>query len=220
MGRKRKSGRRGTQPDEMFSAGPFEFARFGRLVLGRNNMTVADHAKVQEKMAARFPAVTLEIQILVDRISNRVAGLPPAKLLQRAWWGFATRQMMDIEGSGTGANATEDDATALRLVDYVQSVIAATPPRLPYAEEVNDDDWAALSSDVGKLFRFLVHEYPVTRTAFRRKEDPNLDMELEAFQVRAELLWVNVRGHRYQTQERQALAEVVMNLDLCGLAHV
>jgi preprotein translocase subunit SecA len=96
----------------------------------------------------------------------------------------------------------------MRMIDYVQSVIAAVKPQV-YAEDVNDDDWSKLKSDVTTLFHRLTIEYQFCLTAHRRAQDPGLDMELEDFRFRAETLWMNIRGKRYQPHERQALLDIL-----------
>lgn len=204
--KQRKQARRGERrPDEAFAAGPFEFARYGRVVVGRSRLDEAQWAKVQAELAERYPDVVAELDALVTQIADRVAGLPPAKLLQRAFFMFITQRI----AAGGSEVSSLDEGLALRMVDYVQSVIAAVPPRLPYSEDVDDEAWAALREDVGALFGKLQMQFPMTRTASRRAQDTKLDMALEAFQVRTEMLWTNVRGARHQTEERQALAEVL-----------
>jgi hypothetical protein len=63
--------------------------------------------------------------------------------------------------------------------------------------------------DVETLFRRLTLDYQMCLTAHRRTQDPQLDMKLEEFRFRAETLWLNIRGKRYQLHERQALLDVL-----------
>ncbi len=224
MGKKSKAGRARNRPDETFSAGPFNFARKGRIVIAQNRMSPAQQAEATRKAAALYPGVVAQMQGLVDAIADRVAGMPPDRLLQRAWSGFFMAQVT----GGEEADAGRSDGIDLRMIDYVQSVIAAVPPRLPYADEVSDADFAALRADVAALFSKLALDFPITRTASRQLADPNLDMDLEGFQVKAELLWANVRGHRFQNHEREALQALLephsdvlqrlFGLDAAGLA--
>jgi preprotein translocase subunit SecA len=77
------------------------------------------------------------------------------------------------------------------------------------ADKVSDEDWAKLKADVETLFRRLTLDYQMCLTAHRRVQDPQLDMRLEEFRFRAETLWLNIRGKRYQLHERQALLDVL-----------
>ena len=203
---KRKHRRKGGQgPDEAFAAGPFEFARYGRVIVGRSRLNEDEWAAAQARLAAHHPTLEAEIDELVQRIAERVAGLEPSQLLHRAFGAFFLSRLK----AGSAGAQTFEEGDALRMVDYVQSVITSVPPRLPYAKTIDDETWAALLADVSKLFRKLTLERPMTVTAWRRAQDPGLDMALEDFRVRTELLWANVRGVRYQTEERTALAEIL-----------
>lgn len=203
MGRRRKSGKRGRAPDDYFSRGPLEFARFGRLFVGRMNATERQRAEIQARMAASYPGLIAKIDSLVGAIAARVVRLPPLRLLHRAWWEHSAAVIMD----GSNASAQTE---ALRMIDYVQSVIASRPPSPSDVDDVSEDEWQALRSDVAALFQTLTTSYPMAATAHRRAEAPDLDMALEEFRVRAEMLWANVRGQRYQFHERQALLDTLL----------
>jgi hypothetical protein len=203
--RRRKGHKAGTQPDDYFAAGPFEFARFGRLVVSRSRASPEDWKAAQAKMAADFPRIVAEIDELVGRIADRVSRFAPERLLHRAW---GERALLAIGLAGDDVSDF-DTLVAMRMIDYVQSVIAAVTPTPPYLNKMPDEDWAALSSDIETLFTRLALDYQIGRTASLRAQDPSLDMELEEFRFRAETLWMNVRGDRYQVHERQALVDVL-----------
>jgi preprotein translocase subunit SecA len=203
MGRRRKSGKRGQQPDDYFAKGPLELARFGRVIIGRMNASEQQHAEMQARLAASYPEVVAKINGLVAAIAARVARLPPLRLLHRAWWEHSAAVL--LEGSDPSAQ-TE----ALRMIDYVQSVIVSTPPAPAGVDDISEEEWQALKADVSALFQTLTFSYPMAATARRKAESPDLDMALEEFQVRAEMLWANVRGRRYQLHERQALLDTLL----------
>jgi preprotein translocase subunit SecA len=206
MKRHRKNQSRPRPPDDHFEAGPIEFARFGKVVIGRNRATSEQLEAVQAKMADTLPGIIAQIDTLVAGIAARIARLPPERLLQRAWWEFAGMAI----GLGGKAGDGLEDGVALRMIDYVQSVIASVVPTPPCAEDVSEEDWVALKSNVRDLFGLLTGNYQIASTAHRRTQDPSLDMELEEFRFRAEAIWMNVRGERYQAHERQALLDVLM----------
>lgn len=192
------------QPDDHFTCGPIDFTRFGNMVVGKSRATAEQLASVHTKLAERFPVVVAEIDALVGSIAAQVARLPPDKLLQRGWWEYAMAVMRFQNAKLPESNLLH----ALRMIDYIQSVIVAVQPQA-YAEHVSEDDWKRLKSDVGMLFQRLTSEYQICLTARRKVDDPGLDMELEEFRMRAELLWMNIRGKRYQVHERQALLDVI-----------
>ena len=156
-------------------------------------------------MADELPTIVAEIDALVARIADCVAGFPPERLLHRAWWDFAiTAIPLD------GKNVDElDQMMAARMVEYVQSIIASVGPRMPSSEDFSDADWDALKENVKSLFTRLTGDYQMCLTASMRAQDPNLDMELEEFRFRAEGLWMNIRGKRDQPHETQALLDLL-----------
>jgi preprotein translocase subunit SecA len=201
--RKRKPRRR--SPDDYFAAGPFEFARFGRVMVSRSRASLEEWQQAQAKMALDWPKITSEIDGLVTRIADRVSRLPPERLLHRAWWEHASL----VIGLGKKEVSDFDRLVAMRMIDYIQSIIASVQPVLPYRSEVAEEEWVALKGDVETLFARLSLDYQISRTARRRAADPTLDMDLEEFQFRAETLWMNIRGERYHVHERQALEDVI-----------
>lgn len=204
--KKNKRNRRAprVKPDDYFSSGPFELARFGKNTIMRSRLTKEQFATARAKMAAHYPSVVAEINVLVCAIADQVARLPPELLLQRAWWEFATQNIRD-----GGARGDTDQVIAMRMVDYVQSVIASIEPQ-PKADDVSEEAWALLRDNVETLFSRLVMEYQTCLTAIRQSADPELDMELEEFRAQAEMYWLTVRGKRYHVHEYQALLEVLM----------
>ena len=161
-------------------------------------------AAAQAKMAEYLPNVVGEISQLVATITERIARLPPDRLLHRAWWEFAAAML----GLGGKKVIESEQLDAMRMVDYVQSVIASVKPEA-YADEVSEDDWNKLKADVATLFHRLTLEYQMCLTAHRKAQDPSLDMALETFRFRAETLWLNIRGKRYHNHERQALLDIL-----------
>jgi preprotein translocase subunit SecA len=202
MGKRRTSGQRHVEPDDYFASGPFEFARFGKILIGKSHLTAEQLAEAQAEMAARYPVVVAEIDALVSSIAARIARLPPDRLLHRGWWEYAAV----VTGVGGKKVSESDQLTAARMIDYVQSVIASVKPGT-YAEDVSEDDWNELKTDVTTLFTRLTLDYQWYLSAHRKSQDPGLDMELEEFRYRAETLWLNIRGKRYQPHERQALLD-------------
>jgi preprotein translocase subunit SecA len=192
------------KPDDYFALGPFELARFGKTTIMTSHLTTEQLAEAQARMAEQFPTVVSELEALVLSIARQIARLPPALLLHRAWWEFATVNL-GIEGKEVDDS---DQLAAMRMIDYVQSVIASVKPET-YAEDVSDDDWKKLKADVRGLFHRLTIEYQTSLTGYRKVQDPSLDMELEEFRMRAEVLWLNIRGKRYHIHERQALLDIL-----------
>jgi len=202
MGKRRKSGVTGPKPDDYFASGPVEMARFGKTMVMRSRLTESQHQAMQARMVEQFPQVVAEIDATVARIVDQIARLPADRLLHRGWWEFAALAI-------TAGSADVEEAGALRMIDYVQSMVAAVPPAVSQAKELTDEDWATLQSDIRRLFEQITINYQSCLTATRKTADPNLDMALEEFRFRAEGMWMHVRGERYQPHERIALADLL-----------
>lgn len=155
-------------------------------------------------MAARLPAIVAEIDDLVGQIADQVSRLPAASLLHRAWWELAMANIM------SGGSGESDLLAAMRMVDYVQSVIASVKPAEIDAPQVSEEEWALLSERVTTLFTRLTLEYQMALTASKTQENNDLDMQLEEFRYRVEVMWMNIRGERYQCHEKQALEDILL----------
>jgi preprotein translocase subunit SecA len=204
MTKKNKKGPKRVKPDDYFTWGPFELARFGKTTIMKSHLTAEQLAEAQARMAERFPTLVAELDALVASIASQIARLPPTVLLHRAWWEFAT---VNLGIGGTNSDDSEQ-LTAMRMIDYVQSVLASVKPKT-YAENVSEEDWKRLKADVSDLFTRLTVEYQTCLTGYRKVQDSGLDMELEEFRMRTEGLWINIRGKRYHVHERQALFEIL-----------
>lgn len=206
MGQKlrRKQKSKSIAPDDYFAAGPFEFVRFGRHVVSRSRASDADWEKARAKMAEHLPTITAEIDDLVAQIAEQVARLPGERLLHRAWWEFVMINTIRESPSES------DWLSAMRMIDYVQSVIASVKPAKNIASEVSEEEWRRLSERVKTLFERLTYEYQIALTASNYIENKDVDVAFEEFRYRAEVMWMNIRGERYQNHEKQALEDILL----------
>jgi SEC-C motif len=177
-------------------------ARFGKTMIMRSRMTPADHRAMQARMAEMFPDVVADIDAIVQQIVAEVSNLPADRLLHRAYWEFAALAI-------TKGSAAVEEAGALRMIDYVQSIVAATPPVFEHKPDVLEEDWEKLKANVRDLFEGITIRYQSCLSASRLAADPDLDMALEEFRFRTEGMWMHVRGKRYQPHETIALLDLL-----------
>ena len=189
--------------DEYSQRGPFEMARLGTQVVTRNNMTKEQHDQFMRLQAARLPEVIAEINAHVEAIARVVQRYDPLSLLQRGYWEeFAPRMLRD-----PGESETVDSSRGQRLVDYVQSMIAAVPASGVEKPSVDEEGWGSLIRNVEGLFDKINLEYVFCRTAEWRVTGQGLPADRHMFYVKALLMWCNVTGHRYHHQEIEHLKE-------------
>ena len=73
------------QPDEYFSAGPLQMARFGKNIVCQTSWPDGAFDEMQKKLIEQFPEVLQSIDCIICKIVDLVITLPPESILQRAW---------------------------------------------------------------------------------------------------------------------------------------
>ncbi len=169
----------------------------------RNNMTSEQHAQFMKNCAARLPDVTAEIDGHVSAIAEIVASYDPLTILQH---GYMVCIFPFIVPS---AERDGESGTGQRLLDYVQSMIAAVPPKTPDTPPISEEAWGELSQHVDALFETFNHSYPICRSADWKVNGGGPPEVQEEFYVRALGMWCNVTGHRYHFQEIDYLRELI-----------
>lgn len=192
-------------PDEEFSNGLFQLTRFGNYTVLTSNKNEEQHTKLLASLTARYPIVVQEIDELVRQIVSDVGALPPDQLLMRA----RTELIMSSLNITVEADVTEDNTIALRMIDYVQSLIAATPRDEIQRNELTDEDWHSLKKNVTTLFKKLNTEYLWCSTAYRRDTGDSHDDAMEEFLIRAQMHWCNVRGDYYQVHQVDVISDLL-----------
>ena len=195
MTKKRKS--RFQRPDETFSSGPLTVSRFGLNTVLQSNWQESEYEKFQENLIELYPKIILEIDNLVLEVADLIAELPPEELLHRAWTEMAIRHMKLNAEVEVGT----DELLSMRMLDYVQSVIAAVPPAHNQRQEVTEEEWSALREKIGELFEKVNRTYQFCRRAKNKVEDLNFNEYLDEFHHRAQIFWCNIKGNRYQVHE-------------------
>lgn len=194
------------QPDDYFSAGPIQIARFGKNVIFQSDWSEGAFDEMQKKLVERFPEVLQNIDCIICKIVDLVITLPPESVLQRAWSEMAVRHL----NIASESDATSEDIVSVRMVDYLQSVIAAVKPSDVQKNEITENDWQSLRSLIKELFNKLNHDYHICLAAIRKKEKPYLDANHEEFYYKAQVYWCNVRGNRYSCHEEEYLRDFIL----------
>jgi hypothetical protein len=196
--------RKQARPDDYFQKGPFEMARFGKVVVMRNNMSKEQHQQLMKAMADRLPAIVAEIDAHVAAIVRLVESHDPLSLLQRGYWVSVLPHILPA-----GEGEKKETVVGQRMIDYVQSMVAAVLPKVVPAPEVTEAAWGELSRHVEDLFDKINHDYVRCRTASWEVNGDAFSDERQEFYVRALMKWCNVTGHRYHHQEIDYLRELL-----------
>ncbi|QAZ41063.1 hypothetical protein C1M51_17445 [Methylibium sp. Pch-M] len=203
----KKSARRSAaqRPDEVFSAGPLRMARYGRHVVWQSDWSPGEFDKFQARLVAGYGQVVREIDRDVAEASALLATLNPLKVLHRAW-GERSAASLGIESE---VEVGPELAHAARMIDYVQSLVAATPPVADPPSDLTDESWGKLQKLVESIFQKLNSQYFMCATAERRQSGAAIDAAFDEFHFRTQLHWCNVTGEQYQNHQVQALRELL-----------
>jgi hypothetical protein len=165
------------RPDEEFSAGPLHMARFGRHVVSQTSWPPGEFEKFQDRLVEGYAEVVRDIDRDIESASALVVKLDPLVLLHRAWWERSAATL----GMESEVEVRLEHAYAARMIDYVQSLVAATPRGTAEAEKPSDADWARLKELVESIFQKLNARYFICATAQRRRNEAKVDDAFEEF---------------------------------------
>lgn len=192
--------------DDYYSFGPIEIARFGKYIECRSNLTKEQFDDLQAELCRRFPEVCQEIDDKIYTIVNEVKKYSPTDLLKRGYWEMAGNHLNLSSEIEIDKKAT----TSLRMIDYIQSIIASVPARTTDLEELTEEKFFALQKLVGALFNQLNEEYQICRTAFIRYQNDDFDSNFDEYLCKAQLYWCNVRGQRYLFHEKNHFEDLLL----------
>lgn len=200
-----KAGKRQAIPDEFFESGPLSFARYGNLTVGQSNWQPGQFEESQKRLAAAYPGIVSEIDALIAEASRLISVTEPLSLLHRAWWERAATYV-EINSE---VEVEAEHVHTQRMIDYVQSLIAATPPG-DNQEAASEETWGKLNMLVTSIFQKLNPWYFISEGAHRRATLPAINEAAEEFRFRAQAIWCNVSGAQYQVHDIPVLRELLV----------
>jgi hypothetical protein len=207
---KRRNGTRNTSkkkvaPDDFFEHGPISMARFGNLTVGQSNWMPDQLKEYHKNLADAYPKIVSEIDALIAEAIVLISATEPLSLLHRAWWECAAAHV-EINSE---VEVKTEHVHKRRMIDYVQSLIAATPPA-ESQKEVDDETWQRLSMVVMSIFEKLNPWFFISESAHRRATIPEINEAVEEFRFRTQVIWCNVSGAEYQAHNIPALRELLV----------
>lgn len=192
--------------DEMVYIYPITLTRSGRLTYSSASWQEDQFERMQAALANSHEGVVAEIDSLVESISALVSELPPADLMRRAWW----EASLCMIGLTSELEIGMEAAIGLRMIDYIQSVIAGVSRSSIQRSEVTQDDWGRLCQYIERLFQLIVFDYHVSALAKARSEGKGEAPVVEEFKYRAQVFWCMVRGERYHAHQPSYLSDMFL----------
>lgn len=192
-------------PDETYNLGPISIARFGNINVIKNNLSEKQHKEFINSFGGSYDNIIDDINNLVDEIQFLVSSVDPIQLMNLGYSQMFARHINIQSEHEIG----QEEIVSLRMVDYIQSVIAGIKPSEDKVE-LDEELYEKLKSKVSNLYATLALPFILADTAYRQVHDPNYDFEFDEIYVEALILWVNVRGHRYAVHEIPHLRDLLL----------
>jgi hypothetical protein len=164
-----------------------------------NDNSSKNHNQIQQELAEKFPKIISEIDKTVAKIANLISQLPSEQLLGRASQEFMAKSF----GTRPESEVGFEQSHALRMVDYLQSVIVSVKPKIPQKSKISENDWDKLKKLVENLFNTINMDYQICRTAFNKINKQNYDDDWEDFYYMAQMCWCNIRMQRYHCHQKE-----------------
>lgn len=188
-----KKGKKYAQPDEVFQQGSFSMARFGRHLVMQNQLSQKEQEERIKRMAEEYPKLCKQIDVHVQKICSLVQHFHPLRLLHRGYFYYIKQHL----GKPSEFDHGPEENVAVRMVDYIQSVITALPPSEINIENFDEDLWNELLNEVTDLYQVLNLPFHIYHSAVLKTSLEDYDPAFDGFYVQAQMLWTSVRCHRY-----------------------
>lgn len=193
MSKKKKTKRKTLKPDEVHYLGPLGIARFGKFLSLRNFMNENQHQEFMRRAAERYPDVCKDINDRVRNIRELIKTFDPLRLLQCGFFNY----FQAFRENKSTVKTDLDVSMAMRMIDYVQSIIASTPLAEKRETDFDQEKWDKLALEIKKLYSELNLTYHIYHTARLKSTTQSYDAEYDRYYVKAQVHWTNVRGNRY-----------------------
>ena len=195
------------KPDDYYSNGIIEVARFGNTVVAHNNMTEEQHKELISVLANHYTEKKERIEALIERIKEKLALVDPLTLFN-----FLTsmNMMMLINLDVSSESEIPDDVNfQLRSVEYVQSLLVSMEH--DKANEINEDKQEAVYHEIANYCSELYSEILIFYKywAAQQQKMGILSPEDEEYIVFAQMMF-HVRGKQYQAFRIPILKELLL----------
>lgn len=180
-------------PDEVHYFGPLGIARFGNFLSIKNFANENEHQEFMKRAAKSYPDICKKIDQRINKICNLIRFFDPLILLQCGFFNY----FQAFREEKSEFQTDMDTSIAMRMIDYVQSIIVSILPAEKIDRGFDQAKWDELALEIKKLYSELNLTYHIYHTAYLQSTDENYSKEHDSFYVEAQIHWANVRGSRY-----------------------
>lgn len=195
------------KPDDYFSDGIIEMARFGNTVIAHNNMTEEQHKEWISTIASHYEEEKESIDNLIRRIKENLSLVDPLMLFN-----FLTsiNSIMLMSTDVTSEmDIPVDTNFQLRSVEYIQSLLVSMEHDKNI--EIIDVEQEAIYHEISYMCTELYKKMPCFYIFWsaKQQETGNLRYEDEDYIIFAQMM-SQVRGEQYQNFRIPVLQELLL----------
>lgn len=198
--------RKRLSPDDEFLAGPLHYARFGKLIRVQNTWTDEENEEWKRSVLEQHDTLVTRINTLIEEIADHVSRISPLHLMLCAR-SFFESQWMNVE---TEAETGSSHVHSQRMIDYIQSLIAAVEPHPRKTGQLTPELWTELSEKTEELFLIVTRDYLLSWMVKREHERGDSETRADLYVAMLTVFWMQVRGRRYAFHEPQYLRDVFL----------
>ena len=198
------------KPDEYFSNGLIEAARFGNTVVTHNNMTEDQHKEWISGLAGHYTEEKEKIDAIIEIIKEKLAKVDPLTLF--IFLTSMNSMMLMSPELTTESEIPADISFQLRSVEYVQSLLVSMEH--DKANEIEEDKQEAVYHEIANHCLELYSKMPLFYMywAAQQQKMGELSPEDEEYIVFAQMM-SQVRGEQYQAFRIPILKELLLPHD-------
>lgn len=195
------------KPDDYYSNGILEVARFGKNVVLHNNMTSEMREKYLEFLAGEYDEKVELIDNLIEKIRKNVSLCDVKNLMNFI---ISMRQLV-MMNKVSEAEYSPDDNASLNVIEYIQSIIISDGINLNDNKEDKSALYNEILADTENLYN-EIKSFLIFWAAKMSVENPDENMEDLKYVFESQL-FSYVRGDRYQVFQIPYYEELLSPFD-------
>ncbi|MBQ4646344.1 MAG: SEC-C domain-containing protein [Candidatus Gastranaerophilales bacterium] len=193
------------QPDDYYSNGLIEIARFGKHTMLKNNMSEKQHKRTIQKLSRKYPKLKRKIDKLVRSIRKQVSKCDPIQLLTYSSDMF----LMSNIGISSEIQASREKIYISRMTEYIQSIIASSKIKYKTTKKDPSFHYFRIQKNIMKLYK-QIDDFYYCWFALAEQLYTKYDKEIIENVLESQLLY-SVRGKRYPVFEVEYYEKLLKN---------
>lgn len=194
-------------PDDYFSNGLFEIARFGKNIILHNMMTPEIHEQYLKTIANGYEESIIRIDTIVQNIRSKVSKCNPEMLMNF----LVSIRLPSMLNKSSELHFSMDENIQLHTVEYIQSVLVASENHYIEDEDDQSELYFEILEETKDLYMELMKFIFIWGTKIHI-ENPDEDQQILEYIIQSQLFYW-VRGQRYQVFQIPFLDEMLSPFD-------